>query len=247
MKNQNHHLQDTYRISLQKAARLVYSFLMQPNLEKIGRLEAIGGVIHKSTLKGLGLTYNGSMSWFCRNTGNEKGYPKCFLAFEDAEYDLGNVPRIPKRDKLTFSHLPIMYKEQEISEKKVLNLLLKKVRIPKGLEGEIAKDKVIEFLSDFGEDPIHRNYNRYYCSFFENRGQLNDDMKELVDNPSVQYIKYFFGYDASHAKYYQSNRIRVILIGYSSSDRLISLKQLDERSGLILQDSWPPPPPNTET
>jgi hypothetical protein len=238
-------LDSSYSISLRKAARLVYQFLCEPELYKIARNEAIGGITDPSILTPVNfLPYKGTMAWFCRNLDEVAGYPKCFLAFEDGEYRISDVPKKPKSLSLTFSESTFTFDLENFSEDDVLKMLEGGLEDPKIKMREIPKEQVTEFRTNFGRCPRNKRYNKYYCSFFENRGVLNRDIEAMLADKKVEYLKYFFGYDASHNKYFESNRIRVILLGYSKSEKLISISQLDGKTGRILQDSWPPPPPN---
>jgi len=247
-KDQNFKLEDSYEISPNDAAWLVYNFMKQPALCEIGINEAIGGIIEKSTLmdpnkEGM-LTFKGTMAWFCRNEDLNNGLPKCFLAFEQGEYRPRRVPGRPKNKTLLYSDKIILYDKPQITEKDILDLILDSNPVPKSKDKEIGLDTVRKLRTKFGKDPRGSNFNRHYCSFFENEGVVNEEIKNLVQNSDVEYIKYFFGYDNSHEKYFKSNRIRLILMGYNSNG-LIYHNDLDKKSNLILQNSWPPPPPNT--
>ncbi|WP_194976515.1 hypothetical protein [Aquiflexum lacus] len=248
--DKNFKLEESYEISPNDAAWLVYNFMKQPALCEIGSKEAIGGIIEKSTLmdpnKEDMLPFKGTMAWFCRNEDPNLELPKCFLAFEQGEYRPERVPGRPKKKTLLYSDKIILCDKPQITEKDILDLILDSNPVHKSEDKEIDVDTVRKLRTKFGKDPRGRKFNRYYCSFFENEGVINEEVKNLVKNADVEYIKYFFGYDNSHKKYFSSNRIRLILMGYNSNGLLFKNIDFREKSGLILQNSWPPPPPNTE-
>src|SRR5438552_6091053 len=97
-------IKGSFKISMDYATWLVYAFLRQTALNKIATEEAIGGTVSASVFrKGPEKsTKYGRTGWFCRNTSNPN-YPKFFLAFENGEYELGNVPNTPKSQNLVYS------------------------------------------------------------------------------------------------------------------------------------------------
>ena len=102
--NKTNFLESTYKVSLDQAAWFVYAFLRQPELYRIATQEAIGGTIRKNSLKeDAGMVYLGSMGWFCRNVERpgkpeNPDFPKLFMAFEDAQYNIHDVPHMPAGD-----------------------------------------------------------------------------------------------------------------------------------------------------
>jgi hypothetical protein len=249
-KDKKFELEDSYKISPKDAAWLVYNFMKQPELCKIGSNEAIGGIIEKSTLMDSNKPgfrpFKGTMAWFCRNDDPSLEFPKCFMAFEQGEYRPERVPQRPKNEHLMYSDKIIRYNKPQITENDVLDLLLESGPVPNSQDKVISRELVRKLSTKLGKDPIGHNFNRYFCSFFENEGVISKEVSNLAQNDDVEYIKYFFGYDNSHKKYFDSNRIRLILLGYNSNGLLFKDKNLADESDLILQNSWPPPPPNTQ-
>ncbi|WP_373497719.1 hypothetical protein [Aquiflexum sp.] len=244
MKNQSNILEPSHKISLAKAVQLIYSFLLQPKLHQLGTDVAIGAILDKDSLKQRkpAIDFFGSMSWFCRNQDSGNGFPKLFLAFEDGVYDIAMVPTQPKNPELVYSTRHLKFPKGVISENLIMNYLENNLNVPHSNDLIIPKSKVIEFRSKIEKDLIGWNYNRYYCSFFENRGIVSNEFNELLANKDVKDVAYFFGYDQSELKYYKSNRIRVILMGLDVQGKPVALNEPLIESPTILQASWPPPP-----
>jgi hypothetical protein len=231
----------SFQISLEHAAWLIYAFLRQPDLNKIATNEAIGGTIDKTIFTPPQLSYKGGMAWYCRNYKNDPAFPSFFIAIEDGEYDIGNVPVTPKSSKLVYSNATFAY-TRKVDEANVMDMLRtdKRALVP---DGQINSIDVTRFLYGLPNDPVGRPYNFYPCSFFENR--VNYEVSQFVSaNPDIVAVRYYFGYDDSDKSYFTSNRIRIILIGVNANgENILPMIAQSQASTEMLQNSWPPPPP----
>lgn len=239
-------LEKSYKIPLERAAKLIYAFLNQPILYKIASKEAIGGTINKNVFdQGGGLIYYGSMGWYCRNL-NGGDFPKFFLAFEDGEYDPENVPEEPDNEKLYYPKHTFTFNKTVFSETDVFEML-KKDQFPLVGEDEISKNKVIEFAKNKPIDHFNRQFNKYSCSFFENLKVDKNDVSDFLKIKEMVAIRYYFGYDDSDLSHSLSNRIRIILIAVDKTGKNIAPENnLTIDSIFLLQNSWPPPPPKIQ-
>lgn len=239
----------SFAITFDEAVNYIHSFLSEFNLSQIGTNQGIGGIIAKASLeqKEKGLTFYGKMAWFCKNENTENGLPKYFLAFEEGEYNNRAVPESPQNDRLVCSDYGMVFNRNQISKIEVERFLSQFTISTAPIEKWITKDECTRMLTDFGQDKSGNPYNRFYCSFFENSGFVSDEFSHFLKNPEMTYVAYLFGYDDSKEIYIQSNRIRIILMGLSSDGKPLALRQEFLNEPTILQHSWPPPPPNTET
>ena len=232
-------LTTSYKISLDDAADLILAFIKEPGLSNLAHAEAIGGTVSKEAVRGLDLIYKGYMSWYCRNPegGN---FPKLFMAFEDGEYEIANVPENPRLINLAYSGSTFVYENQPTIQS-VKQMLLTDSR-PLKEDKKISNQEVSRLINNMPKDGAGINYNEYPCSFFENRGVLNNDMDDLLTEKVVA-VRYYFGYD-NDPKYKDSNRIRIIMIGVDENGKNILTGESPAiATSEIVQNSWPPPPP----
>ncbi len=228
---------ENYRIDFEKAVKLILGFLTQKELFKIATQEAIGGTIEPDTIRPPRISpIQGSMSWLCRTSTD------FYLAFEDGEFDFGNVPLEPKQEVLKRSSQTFKYPYAQPSEDDVIKMLTVDP-FPIGADVEIKKSLVLQQINKVPSDYFKFPYNNYPCSFFENR--VNNEIVDFIDNnPGLVAVRYFFGYDNSDKKYFDSNRIRVVLFGVDRVGRnIVPSISLPSEKVWILEQSWPPPPP----
>lgn len=235
-------LNTSFKISLDEAAYLILSFLREPTLYELAINEAIGGTVSRDAIKNEhGAVYNGSMGWYCRNDDGIKEFPKLFMAFEDGSYDVAKVPKLPTSTKLKYPGHTFTY-NGKVNEEEVINML-KTDCFPLVDDLEIDKDDLLNFINKFPNDSHIKPYNKYPCSFFENRGKVTLDMRDFLEPSNLKAVRYYFGYDSSysHAK---SNRIRVIFVGVDSDgNNIIGSDERMTVTSRLVQNSWPPPPP----
>jgi len=241
--------QRSYKISFDQAVDLIFAFLSEFELYNMATNEAIGGVLHKSSLATTSLEtmkksdiYYGCMSWFCRNTDINNNFPAFFLAFEEGEYDIEKVPNVPKNEKLVYSSHSILYKQNSVSKREVSDFLKNGLSISPDPEKVLDKSDCVRMLSQVALDKSGKPYNKYYCSFFENKGFTSYEFSDLLNDPQTEYIAYLFGYDDSTQFYKDTNRVRVILMGLTANGKPVALQESLNNSSSILQHSWPPPP-----
>lgn len=235
---------DTYKISLDKATALVLAFINRPELKSIAFEEAIGGTVFAESIKKpAGILYEGSMGWYCRNTTGIKEYPKLFMAFEDSVYDPTNVPKEPIGEELIYSGRTFVYSGRIDSQS--VRDMLSLDRYPLVPDQKIPKSDLMNFLTQMPMDHNQKPFNKFKCSFFENRGaDGRRDVDEFLDHQDLVAVRYYFGYDESDVYYFDSNRIRVVMIGVDREGRnILPIVGLREISDGMLQNSWPPPPP----
>jgi hypothetical protein len=228
---------DSYRIDFEKAVRLVLGFLTQKELFDIATKAAIGGTIEPGTINPPPTKADrGCMSWICR-TEND-----FFLAIEDGEYNRQNVPLEPKSTTLKRSSQTFRYPYAQPSEDDVIKMLTVD-KWPLSTDLDITKSEVLQLINRTPSDYNKFPYNNYPCSFFENR--LNRELTNFIEkNPGLVAVRYFFGYDNSDKKYFDSNRIRVVLFGVDRIGRnIVPSITMPSDSVWILEQSWPPPPP----
>jgi hypothetical protein len=229
-----------YRIISSQAIILIERFIakLRPEENNI----PLGGTILKSTLHPKALNSDsGSMSWYCWSEDQRK-YPKLFLAFEqfDGYNTIGEIPA-PQSLKLKRATNIFWYAGQsaeDIIERQHIDPnAYVDVEIDRdGAEGVIELKN--EFLKNSPRDDSGKNpLNKYPYSFFENK--TNPQLQEFINQPDLEYVRYYFGYDdvADHHK--ETNRIRIILVGVDASGT-----NLAESKAILLQNSWPPPPWN---
>lgn len=236
------------KISLDDAISLVLNFLKQDRLFAIGTKNGIGGILQKESLipkKALG-AYYGKMFWFCENNNPTDKFPKIFLAVEDGEYSIEQVPNEPSNDQLTYGKKFILYDQPKVDSDSVRSFLQNGFNPSEESDEKISKTDCIKMLSHVAQDKSGANYNKYYCSFFEYTGFVSDEFARFMEQPNLAYVACLFGYDDSHQAYFDSNRIRVILMGLDSTGKPISVTEELTDSTMMLQHSWPPPPPNTQ-
>ncbi|OOG73812.1 hypothetical protein [Algoriphagus sp. A40] len=235
-------LSKSFKISLDEAAHLILSFLREPRLGDLAFSAAIGGTVLKSAIKKeAGMIYNGSMAWYCRNLVGPGYLPELFLAFEDGSYEVAKVPRAPTSEKLIYTGRPFTYK-REITMSEVLDML-KHDEIPLVADLEINKADVMNCINRLPSDDFGDPYNKFPCSFFENRGVVNRDMDDFLSNGALKAVRYYFGYDTSYS-HTKSNRIRVIFVGVDQDGRnIVGADNQTMVTSRLVQNSWPPPPP----
>ncbi len=241
----------SFKVSFDKAAWLIYAFLKQPELGKMALEEAIGGTVTSDVFNPIRIgDYYGTMGWMCRNNGNEK-FPKFFLALEDGKYNIGNVPGSPQSETLACPNHTFKY-EREVNEANVVEMLkqdthgLDKTKIENLKDDKIDWKSVVSFIYKIPSDPIGNLYNWYPCSFFENRGKVNNDITDFMGDDRIRAVRYYFGYDDSDKSYFDSNRIRIILIGVDENGKNIIPEDRKVATSSLLESSWPPPPPTNQ-
>lgn len=240
-------IKDHYKISLKDTVWLIYAFLKQKPLQEIARNEAIGGTIGKDFFDGNKIVdYIGTMGWFCRNQENEN-FPKFFLAFETGNYNPLNVPRVPQSDNLNFPNHTFVFESQyEVTEAGIYSML-ENLQFKWKNDGQITKKEVKSFVKSKPRDIRGKKYNNYRCNFFENSATVLNDIDEFLKNEEIEAIRYFYGYDDRDLNHYNSNRIRVILMGVDKDGKNILPVDTVKETYSLLQNSWPPPPPKRDT
>ena len=235
-------LKSSFKISLDEAAYLILSFLREPKLNNLAVNEAIGGTVSKGAIKNeAGFLYLGTMGWFCRKDSNAGEFPKLFMAFEDGSYEIAKVPEEPVSATLKCPASTFTYKKG-VNEEDVL-WMLRNDSYPLEPDLDIPKSVMMNLTGKLPKDDHGVPYNKFACSFFENRGELNKDMQEFLDTPNLEGVRYYFGYDTSYS-HARSNRIRVIFVGVDASGKnIIPGGDITAVSAQIVQNSWPPPPP----
>lgn len=246
MEDQSSLLKNTYEIKFDEAVRLIHNFLQEPELLKIAQRVAVGGVMHKESLnqKNTGLVFQGQMAWFCMPQDPNSTYPKFFLAFEDGDYEIANVPEKPKNDELVFTRHIIKYGQSGTNKSDVETFIKSGFTTPTNRDETVSAVDCKNMFSHVGTDTSGSYFNKYYCGFFENRGRCGTEYTDFISNENAKFIAYLFGYDDSTEEYKETNRIRIILMALDGNGQLVQ-----EASGLtsaprILQASWPPPPNN---
>ena len=231
-----------FKISLQEAAWYVYSFLRNPELGRLAKEEALGGTITKAgLLRALPLKFKGAMGWFCRNMKKDPRFPPLFIAFEKGEYDIGQVPPVPKTDPLIYPIETFTF-SSDLSEENVRNMIFNDQRSFTDPDGEIYQVDLLDFINRLPIDPMGQPYNRYACSFFET--EIDSDLRNFLSTPGLAAVRYYFGYNDSDIYHNLSNRIRVIFIGVDAQGKNIPpAGAIDVPTFSMLQNSWPPPPP----
>ena len=237
----NNVLNKSYRISLEEAANLILAFLSERDLIDLARNEAIGGTVSESAIRGLGLEYFGCMGWYCRD--NSGRFPKFFMAFEDGSYKVGDVASEPRSKTLFYPASTFTYSGSIDYESVVDMLLSQPMQLSIPPDKEIEKEVVSILLDKLPADENDVPYNKFRCSFFENRGVVNKDVTDFLGYTGLKAVRYYFGYDASDS-HKESNRIRVIMVGVDSEGKnIITAEAPTTITPRILQNSWPPPPP----
>ncbi|MBN7813106.1 hypothetical protein J0A68_19280 [Algoriphagus sp. H41] len=234
-------LNKSYRISLEEAAKLILAFLNERNLIDLARNEAIGGTVSEAAIRGVGLEYFGCMGWYCRD--NSGRFPKLFMAFEDGSYKVGDVASEPRATTLFYPASTFTYSGR-IDYDSVVDMLLSQ-QMPLSIppDKEIDKDDVSFLLHNFPTDENEVPYNKFRCSFFENRGFVNRDVMDFLGYTGLKAVRYYFGYDESDS-HKESNRIRIVLVGVDDEGKnIITAEAPTTNTPRILQNSWPPPPP----
>lgn len=247
MEDQSSLLKNTYEINFDEAVRLIHNFLQEPELLKIAQRVAIGGVMHKESLeqKNTGLVFHGEMAWFCMPQDPNCTYPKFFLAFEDGDYEIANVPFEPKNDELVFSRHILKYGQSGTNKSDVETFIKSGFTTPSRNDETVRAADCKNMFSHVGTDTSGSYFNKYYCGFFENRGRCGTEYTDFISNKNAKFIAYLFGYDDSPEEYKESNRIRIILMALNEHGHLVEAKATTTNGPRLLQNSWPPPPPNT--
>ncbi len=242
----------SYRINTQLAISLVEAFVNQQELKSVATSKAMGGTINKISLFGrpkiasifkLKMAmliqppelYNGNMAWFCWNEFELNSLPSFFLAFEQNDsYETNPVPRYPDMRELMMPMSSFSYNEENVG------YLLSNHQLDPSQYNDVVVPRrdVMQYVQNFndrGPDDANGKFNKYPFAFFEN--EKSGDVQQFLNQPDIQFVRYYFGYDA---KFITSNRIRIILVPVDSNGQNIFN---DKASTVILQHSWPPPPP----
>lgn len=254
-----------YRTTLDEASTLISSFINAvPNIaEKValgaslnplslyGEPEPIPRLFRGLEIKSLlpvgadSDLYNGHMGWFCWNDFGVGPYPKFFLSFEQNDaYQKGDETYTPDMRKLRYpsESFTIPYGTRDVRQWLETHTIDPNA-LPNQYKDEIIKRQdVMQFARNFkvfGPYDGDGTFNKYPFSFFEN--ETTNDVADFLRTPNLKYIRYYFGLDNSEYLK-KSNRIRVILIAVNDKGQNIVTN--DKTSPIVmLQHSWPPPPP----
>jgi hypothetical protein len=222
-----------YKIGFKEASRLVLNFLTQKRLVDYANKKSLGGILYKENLIKEGFEYFGLMAWFCWYVDIP------FLAFEQGKFDPENPSREPNGELFKSENL-FLYNggvfAQDV-EDFIANPIDTSKLVP---NTKISKIDAIELLGGIPSDRKGRIFNQYPFSFFENH--TDRDVEDFLKQDDLAFVKYYYGFDDSKPEFEISNRIRVILVGVNSKGNSI----LTGPDSIILQHSWPPPPPILE-
>jgi hypothetical protein len=242
----------SYRINTQTAISLIDAFVSHPELKSVAAVKAMGGTINTISLFGRPKIesifktrmamfvqppelYNGNMAWFCWNDFGITKYPPFFLAFETNDsYETTALPRYPDMRELMVSQNTFAHSGQNVG------YLLGNHQINTSSYTDIVipRQEVMQFVQNFtdrGPGDASGKFNKYPFAFFEN--EKSSDVKNFLEQPGISFVRYYFGYDA---RYSASNRLRVVLVPVDAQGKNIFN---DSPSTVMLQHSWPPPPP----
>lgn len=212
-----------------------------------------GGIISLSSLPSYQrkfLGYRGLMAWFGLTKNN-----KLKLFFEDdVSYDPNKAPCTPGTPICLPNHENLV-ESKRILERKNLGLETnKKLRgfnlrdvgnkqDSKSPKDTIVNDAINKFRNEFPKKD-NNEFNKYPYAFFEVEIQ-GGDVNNFLKQTGLSEIAYFFGYDDSDPDYFDTNRIRVILVGLNQNGEILTPTKdgVDlTKEVMILQNSWPPNP-----
>ena len=246
-------MEESYRINLDDAVKLIQAFVTDPSLGKIARNDALGATINPGSIFGLQESigfvksnfvelYNGHMAWFCSNDFGLNEYPKLFLAYEQNDsYQKGDEVAFPDMRKLKCpSEVFIIPQNVPNLDQWLADHTIDPRRLPNQyVDKVIDRSMVMQFASNFKQSNLFGGFNKFSFSFFENEKSM--DVNAFLKTPGLTYIRYYFGYDNAQ-KYDTSNHIRIILIAVDINGKNIVTNKRDS-DVVMLQHSWPPPPP----
>ncbi len=231
---------NTYQISLADAIDFVKAFTEE--LGHVAQNEALGGTISKPAIDGRskeleGRVYTGNMAWFCYNYFYIPNYPKLFLAFEENnDYIRGQL--IPRPDSSNLRCPRENYVFTYDNTVTVDELLKNHVTpITEPIDQEVSRPMVEQYNNNYRIYSPASTLNYFPYGFFEN--ELNQDVNKFLNQPGLEYIRYYFGYGRKTE--YENSRVRIILVGVDGSGKNMvptSLKP-DKDDSIILQKSWP--------
>lgn len=240
-----------YRINTDYAESMIKSYCQEMGGKAIS--QTLGGQISKNGFLGgreekFVPTYKGVMAWFCLEESGE-----LFLAFEEFDkYDKKKEASIIRWDTIFSSKKLIRSYEvfgiPKLGLNKDINILemkpefIRRTQVEE--EGELSIWQVWtrknRFISDYKPEKVKVRYgNRYPYGFFEN--EINSDIRDFLAQDGLEKVRYYFGIDSENQAYNKTNAIRIILVGVDKEGKnLIGTEK--NRSPIILQKSWPPPP-----
>jgi hypothetical protein len=231
----------TFKIDIKKATSLVLNFLLQKNLQEFAINRSIGGVVAEDSLRHIGVTYYGTMSWFCWNDEPP------FLAFEDGQYDPSTVSPCtpPITDTMMRSTFNLKY-DRAITIQDVEEFIKEPITAITA-DQKIPTTRVLELLGgiplDGGQGIFGRPFNKYPFGFFENN--KIQDMDDFLDQSGLTHVKYLYGFDDSDNDHMRTNRIRIVMVGIKNDGTTIAVSTPDmgtKENPILVQKSWPPPP-----
>lgn len=208
----------------------------------------LGGVISKESLKKLiendNLGFSGLMVWFCFKP--DPITPELFLAFEKKNKDFVYPLNSPEEawellpdhgDLIKPSHI-FGYDLDIISNHE--NFIKNHIDSFPDFESKgktIHSDQVKIYFKNYLKikeiEPFQKYGHGYFQDIYNNQNVISD----LIKDPSVKYIRYYFGFDPNE----NPNFIRVILapVGANGNNLIQDSKGI---SFSLLQKSTPPPP-----
>jgi hypothetical protein len=237
------------------AVRLITNFLISKETDKFSNL-SLGGTFPLRDFE-LKSSYLAKQFWICYNE-NAPIQEKFFLAMEDSsrswkrDIKVEDVPITPEntsllRPKSTFTFDSTFPKTEDGVKEFITKFTDPNLNLIPILNKEIRK-YAWSFASQFGENAS--GLCEYPLAYFENYDpvekvcHIDNFLEQCADSSGndIRYVRYFFGLDES--KKYIPNRIRIILFPVDTNGLVIlhtKKNQLVET--LMLQHSWPPPPP----
>lgn len=240
-----------YRITADYAESMIKSYCQEMGGKAIS--QTLGGQISKIGFLGgreekFVPAYKGVMAWFCLEEFGE-----LFLAFEEFDkYDKKKEASIIRWDTIFSSKKLIRSYEvfgiPKLGLNKDINILemkpefIRRTQVEE--EGELSIWKVRSrknrFLREYKPELKKARFgNKYPYGFFEN--EINNDVRDFLAQDGLEKVRYYFGIDSENQAYNKTNAIRIILVGVDKEGKnLIGTEK--NRSPIILQKSWPPPP-----
>lgn len=235
-----------FLIEIEDAERIVRNF--HEKVPQFGGLTCFGGVLNPSSLlqesgKSDNIdpkSFRGFYFWFGLNEKEE-----LTLYFETGlEYDPSNLPKEPTKEFL-FTSSRLISKEYLGSQVG----FIRGARIPEEILGkddfqvskELVKNAIQRFNEKFPKDSKGESFNKFPFGFYEiNRFE---DFNKFIKQDDLNQIAYIFAFNESHSGYFETNRIRVVLVGIDSNGTLLGgKKSSDLVKSICLQYSWPPKP-----